>query len=657
MKSGHIKKYRAQRRIAVISVALIIFTALMLTLFSAIYYDRFTIETCTDNAKRFKAELTESLEYLDFDTLDDDGDKALLYDSLRQYLRRLCASSGIEYIYLFRAGFDDDNMHYIMSAAAEDDLDEVISRERGKDASIYMDDRSYIDKALEGELAGPERLNNEFGRELAYYFPMYDKQKQLSYIVGIDYEISRIRSQAIAYVVRTVLTVTVVLLVVMTVMLLVLRKKLFIPVRRIAEQMNSFDPEKEQEKLQLNSYYEIVEINESFNKLSGDIVGYIRNIRSMANERAKASAELSIARKIQIGMVPMSFSRSEPGYEIHAIACPAREVGGDLYDCFEADERVCTVIADVSGKGVAAALFMSMAKHIIRDRLKTSLDPARALNAANEELCAENPEGMFVTAFAAVLDTRTGEWIYANAGHTHPLISDSSGRRYLVPDTGIALGLFEDAGIVNESVILENGACVSVYTDGITEAVSKDNVLFGEERLLEAYAGNTAAEAVESVKRAVADFTLGNEQSDDMTMLALRFDAADRIVSERLAAEMPSLARMRSLLLDAAADFENKRHIALACEEIFVNIVDYSGTDTIGVIIGSGRGRLTVRFEDSGKPFDPLTEMPEEKEFDEYDTGGMGIRMMTKIADKLRYSRIGGRNILVMSFTSGKKEQ
>ena len=182
-------------------------------------------------------------------------------------------------------------------------------------------------------------------------------------------------------------------------------------------------------------------------------------------------------------------------------------------------------------------------------------------------------------------------------------------------------------------------------------------MLFGEERLLEAYAGNTAAEAVESVKRAVADFTLGNEQSDDMTMLALRFDAADRIVSERLAAEMPSLARMRSLLLDAAADFENKRHIALACEEIFVNIVDYSGTDTIGVIIGSGRGRLTVRFEDSGKPFDPLTEMPEEKEFDEYDTGGMGIRMMTKIADKLRYSRIGGRNILVMSFTSEKKEQ
>ena len=649
------QKNHAQRRIALISLMLVLLTALMVTVFSAIYYDRFTTDTCTEDARRFRETLTDSLGYLDFDKFGENEDDVGLYDALKDYLRRLCASSGIEYIYLFTAAPDDDQIHYIMCVSSDPDKDAVIEKERGRNVSVAIGDRTYIDKALNGELGGPERLNNEFGRELTYFFPMYDENGQMDYIVGIDYNVSQVKSQATGYMLTMVITVTLVLLAVMTVLLLVLRRKLFIPVKRISEQMNSFDPEEKHEKLRLNSYFEIEEINESFNKMSQDITGYILNIRSMADERAKSAAELDIARRIQLGMVPPSLSRSGSGFEVYASALPAREVGGDLYDFFEADGRVCALIADVSGKGIAAALFMAMAKNIIKGRLQLTLDPAAALNLANSELCAENPEGMFVTVFAAVLDTMTGELIYANAGHTRPLLCDSRGSRLLEPQTGIALGLFEDSDIVNESVILENGACVTIYTDGITEAVSAGHELFGEERLVEAAVSGTAEETVLSVTDAVDRFSSGSTQADDITVLGVRFVSGDRMEREELPPEMKSLDRMRSMLLELAEGFENKLHIALACEEIFVNIIEYSGTDSIGVLMSLSGGCLRVRFEDGGEPFDPLSEMPAEKDFDDCDMGGMGIRLVTKIADSVRYSRVGDRNIIVMSFSSGGK--
>ena len=645
-------KNSAQRSIALISAALILFTAVILTLFSALYYNSFTTNSTLADAKRFKDSFSETMDYLEPDELENSyTDDKEYYDGIRSYLRSACGSLGFEYLYIFKASRGSNTMKYIMSASDDDEKDETINRERGFGAEADIGDRSYIDAALNGELAGPERYNNKFGSEFAYYFPVYNENKEVSFIVGIDFDVSEIKREAIGYVVRTVLVVTLVLIVVLVVLLLVLRKKVFIPIKRLAGQMNSFDPEAEHQKLELDSYQEIEEINDSFTKLTQDIDGYISNLRAMSDERARNAAELNIARSIQTGMVPPSYALSGSGFELYATACPAKEVGGDLYDCFEADGRVCTVVADVSGKGIAAALFMAMAKNIIKGQLRSELDPAAALNSANDELCAENPEGMFVTVFASVLDPRTGELIYANAGHTRPLIVDSSGKRYIVPETGIALGLFEDAGIVNEDIVLENGTCITVYTDGITEAVSKSREMFGEERLLEAADRGTAEQTALSVTNAVRSFTDGCEQSDDMTLVSLRFATEDRIVREELASEMPSLGKMRDILLELAADCENKRRIALACEEIFVNIVEYSQTELICVLMSKNADSLTVRFEDKGKPFDPLAEMPSEKDFDDYDQGGMGIRLVTKIADSVRYARIGEKNIITMVFS------
>ncbi|MBR4622043.1 MAG: SpoIIE family protein phosphatase [Ruminococcus sp.] len=646
------RKNYAQRRIALISAALILFTSLILTLFSALYYNSFTTSSTLRDAQRFKDSFYKTMEGLDAKELESwYNDDKTVYDSFRTYLRTMCGSAGFDYLYIFKASRDSEKMTYLMSVAADDEKDETMKRERGFGAQTDLGDRSFVDAALDGELSGPERLSNEFGSEFTYYFPVYDEDGKITYIVGMDFDVTEVKHEAISYVVRTVLIVTSVLIAVLVVLLLVLRKKVFIPIKRIAEQMNSFDPETEHQKQKIDSYYEIEEINNSFAKLSEDISGYISNLRAMSDERARNAAELNIARRIQTGMVPSVSALSGSGFELYATACPAKEVGGDLYDCFESDGRVCTVIADVSGKGIAAALFMAMAKTIIKGRLRSELDPAAALNSANDELCAENPEGMFVTVFASVLDPRTGELIYANAGHTRPLIVDGSGKRYIVPEAGIALGLFEDAGIVNEVIVLENGTCITVYTDGMTEAVSGSRELFGEKRLIEAASGGTAEQTALSLTEAVRSFSEGCEQSDDMTLVSLRFATEDRIIREELPSEMSSLDRMRSLLLELASGCKSKRHIALACEEIFVNIVEYSKTERICVLMSRSANSLTVRFEDTGEPFDPLSEMPSEKDFDDYDQGGMGIRLVTKIADGVRYSRIGGKNIITMVFS------
>lgn len=648
-KSGH-PKY-AQRSIAAAAAVLIILTAGLLTLFSGIYYNRFTLENTGKSAERFKGYFTESMQYLDLAGLEyKENEDNTVYEEYRGYLRTMCVSSGIDYIYLFRADHNDDKITYVMIAAADEEEDATVSRERGYGTSVDIGERSFIDKALDGEFSGPEILNNEFGSELTYYFPVYDADGNVPLIAGIDYDITAMNREALGYVIRTVLIVTSVLIAVLVIFLLVLRKKIFSPIKLIARQMNSFDPETEHTKPEIKSYYEIEEINNSFAKLSSDITGYIRNLRAMSDERARTAAELNIARSIQTGMVPRSFTLSGRGFELYASACPAKEVGGDFYDCFEADGRVCAVIADVSGKGIAAALFMAMAKNIIKGRLRSGLDPAAALNSANDELCAENPEGMFVTVFAAVLDPRTGEFIYANAGHTYPLAADGSGKHFIRPEAGIALGLFEDAGIVNEAAILENGSCILVYTDGVTEAVSHNREMFGENRLLKAVSAGTAEQTALSVTEAVRSFSEGCEQSDDITLTALRFITDDKIVLEVLPPEMPSLGRMREMLLELVSDSESKRRIALACEEIFVNILEYSGTESIGVLMSRSPDSLAVRFEDGGKPFDPLAEMPSEKDFDEYDQGGMGIRMVTQIARTVRYSRIGEKNIINMTF-------
>lgn len=249
-------------------------------------------------------------------------------------------------------------------------------------------------------------------------------------------------------------------------------------------------------------------------------------------ENARIAAELDVAARIQTGMLPKDFdSVSEEGrLSVYATMSPAREVGGDFYDCFAIDEdHVAFVIADVSGKGVPAALFMVTAKTLIKTKAKSSFSPSRVLQDVNQEISETNEEDMFVTLFLGVLELSTGKFVCANAGHNPPIHLYPDGRvEYLEMEKNFVLAGIQGMEFAEDEYRIGPGERFLLYTDGVTEAMNTRREFFGEEQLLEKMQGEEAGnlpvnELLEYLGEELKVFSAGEEQADDITMLAFQY--------------------------------------------------------------------------------------------------------------------------------------
>ncbi len=245
------------------------------------------------------------------------------------------------------------------------------------------------------------------------------------------------------------------------------------------------------------------------------------------NKLAAIQNELDIARTMQQSILPRRFP-SEPEVQLHARMLPAKDVGGDFYDFFWlAPGLLGVVVADVSGKGVPAALFMAVARTLIRATATTSDGPGACFRLVNTLLAEDNDTAMFVTVFYGVLDTASGEMMYANAGHCPPCVVSPEGTVSTLPGTGgMALGVIEDMNFVEATVVLQPGCKLLFYTDGVTEAFDPALTEFTEARLRQTLAGTNTipvAAFVDGVVAAVESFAAGAPQADDLTCLALHF--------------------------------------------------------------------------------------------------------------------------------------
>ncbi|MBQ0102187.1 MAG: serine/threonine-protein phosphatase, partial [Firmicutes bacterium] len=245
----------------------------------------------------------------------------------------------------------------------------------------------------------------------------------------------------------------------------------------------------------------------------------------------KTSAELDVAKNIQTTSLPHDFNAFPelPDINVYASMNTAKEVGGDFYDFFKiGDHQFAVVIADVSGKGVPAAMFMMRARTIIRSYAETGQPIEEVMTKANASLCKYNDAEMFVTAWAGVIDTETGMLTFANGGHNPRLIRKKDGAfEYLKMKTNFVLGSFDTVRYKRQEYQLEHGDTLYLYTDGVTEAMNVHKQLYGEDRLLnvlnkEHY--STAENVIDAVKVDVADFTFKAEQSDDITMLSVFYN-------------------------------------------------------------------------------------------------------------------------------------
>ena len=331
---------------------------------------------------------------------------------------------------------------------------------------------------------------------------------------------------------RTFLVLTAVLILLAVTGALILASQIVKPLEHMTQRINSLSSDDsvfEMEKI-YRTNDEIEVLAESFAALSGKTHHYITQITEITAEKERIGTELALATRIQADMLPNTYpafpDRAE--FDIYALMNPAREVGGDFYDFFLVDDdHLCMMIADVSGKGIPAALFMMASRIILASNAKLSKSPAEILASTNETICQNNREEMFVTVWLGILEISTGKLTAANAGHEYPVLMQAGERFELVKDKhGFVIGGMDGMKYKEYELQLTPGSKLFLYTDGVPEATNAQNELFGTERMLAALNENTGSspeEMLKNVRRSVDGFVRDAEQFDDLTMLGLEY--------------------------------------------------------------------------------------------------------------------------------------
>ena len=310
----------------------------------------------------------------------------------------------------------------------------------------------------------------------------------------------------------------------------ILSRRIVGPIQKLTKKVSQISGDDLDFEWDLDTGDETQLLAESFQSLTQRMKTYVDDIQKITAEKERIGAEMSLATRIQSGMLPSKFpafpDRSD--FEVYASMNPAKEVGGDFYDFFLVDDdHLALVIADVSGKGVPGALFMMGSMILIQNAVEHGLGPAEALEMVNNKLCANNKEEMFVTVWLGILDLKTGKLTAANAGHEYPILKQPGGRFELIKDKhGFVTGGMAGIKYKEYEWQLEPGARVFVYTDGIPEATSADNELFGTDRLLDVLNGlkDESPEGIlGSVHDAVRAFVDEAPQFDDETMLCVEY--------------------------------------------------------------------------------------------------------------------------------------
>lgn len=410
-----------------------------------------------------------------------------------------------------------------------------------------------------------------------------------------------------------------------------------------------------------------VRTNEEFATLSDDINMTVSTLKHYIDEAAaRIDKELEFAKSIQSSALPSVFPAfpQRKDFDIHATMHTAKEVGGDFYDFYITDGNILNfLIADVSGKGIPAAMFMMRAKTQLKSLTESGLSMDEVFTRGNSGLCEGNDAGMFVTAWQGGLNLETGLVSFANAGHNPPLVKHKDGSfEYLKSRAGLVLAGMEGLKYKKQELNLSAGDIIFLYTDGVTEATDSQNKLYGEDRLLSAINSkefDSMKELCEYIKADVDAFVGDAPQFDDITMVALKYNGDMKKTIKFEEASIENIPAVTEFVEDELNKLECPMkaiiQINVAIDEIYSNIVKFA--------YGKGKGPATVTvdevssdsvsiiFTDNGQPYNPLTrEDPDiTLSAEERSVGGLGIYMVKKTMDNLEYRYENDQNILTIT--------
>lgn len=412
----------------------------------------------------------------------------------------------------------------------------------------------------------------------------------------------------------------------------------------------------------LNVHVDVRE-NEEFASLSDDINATVETLkRYIAEAESRIDRELEFARQIQQSSLPSVFPPypDRKDFEIFASMDAAKEVGGDFYDFYLTDaSHLMFTVADVSGKGIPGALFMMRTKTLIKKLAESGRSVDEVFTEANRALCENNDAEMFVTAWMGMIDLKSGVLQYANAGHNPPLICRANGEfEYLRTRPNFVLAGMEGTKYNKHELQLAPGDEIFLYTDGVTEAANADAKLYGEKRLV-----NTLSKAARDPQalcaavRADIDTFVGEaEQSDDITMLCLKFGSDQNEYAFSAVPDKDSVESVISFICEKLELWkiptETANKVQVTADEIYSNIVNYSGAKHAKLTVSKHDDKLTLIFEDDGVPYDPTatkepdTTLPVEQR----EIGGLGIHIVRKMTSELSYCYDDGKNLLKAVF-------
>ena len=589
--------------------------------------------------------------------------------------------------YLYYYTVDEQGVrHRIISVSGNIDETDEFSKKAGYGTTNDdpLDDNEI--RALAGDMSMPyATYENSYGNVCSSVIPYYDNEGNVAALIGADCDEKEIiKSYEKQETFRNILIVSM-FLIMLLISGIILHMAVLKPARNLSKQMRSFaeNPDIPLTKREYHFADEVTEMEHSFRVMARNIRDYIGNIETLTRDKAVSDVQMETAKRIQMGMVPPEMDYGGEGFAVSAIMQPALSVGGDFYDAFELPSgKYAIVIGDVSGKGIGAALFMAMTRRIIHEKLMQNKRVAKVLAEANREICMENPEGFFATVIAAIYNPKTGLLTLANAGHNPPLLVDgkrttdgvsddalagnpSALVKELTVDPGMVLGLFDDSEYVEEKIMIPSGYGIFLYTDGATEAVNTKREPYGLDQLITelSMAEHTAKGMVERIRDSVIGFEGEAGFFDDLTLVALIREGSSKDKEEpddllkesevrlEVEATLKELDRIKDEFFWKIEMSDNrKKEIYLVLEEWFADIVSYSGATKVDVEMYTAGDEFTAVFMDNGEPFDLVNYEPEEKEFEDFDLGGMGIGLIKTITKHLFWERVGEYNKVTMVF-------
>ena len=389
----------------------------------------------------------------------------------------------------------------------------------------------------------------------------------------------------------------------------------------------------------------------------------LERLRKVNAEKERIDNELRVATNIQKEMLPKQSPKTKrDDIAIFGSLVPAREVGGDLFDYFIRDEKLFFCIGDVSGKGVPSALVMTVIHSLFRMASAHENNPAYMMQTINETSCKGNESNIFVTLFIGILDLPTGHLCYCNAGHDIPIIV---GREALDAKANLPLGLFDDFTYQMQETILESGSMLFLYTDGLTEAKNRQRKQFGLDRVhavLKDATDLSPEQLLEKMTQEVHAFVEGAEQSDDLTMLAIRYTPVchDLVLDEQLTLQndvhqVPQLnAFVKQIMERLHIESSLAKKLQLAVEEAVVNVMEYAYPQGVkgDILLHVTSDGQTLKFviSDHGVAFDPTMKEKADTTLSVEDRpiGGLGILLVREMMDCINYIRTDGMNVLTL---------